>query len=639
MGLFCATSVRSGVFSQLAGMSFGVVVVTYNAVIQGVFRRFLLLFISKDRPMFKIALCALAIAPLAIVARRKHLRFEPVALILAVMFALFQAVGHAYEHYGTFRAVFDVSAETALAALALLAYTPCLYFVLSLAFSWADAASVRAAERLHSGERARFLPFWATAGILLLAWLPYLIVFAPGSFTYDGIFQMDMWHGFAVPSDHHPWIMTALMGCVFDIGRMLGSDNLGVALWVGMQAVVQALALAASVSCMRRMGAPTAVLAAALAFFAVVPAWGAYAQAFLKDTLFASLFCLYVTLLAELWMRSRRGVAFDMRSIALLAAAGIALCLSRHNGAYVVALTMPLVIASMPRQARVRVAGACLVPLLVFVLVSRLAYPAMGVIPSGKQETLGAMFQQTARYVKEAPDDVAEGERAAIAAVLDYDALPALYYGSRSDAVKATYTGNDDALGAYFKAWASMGMRHPGIYVDAFLNGCYGYFYADESWTHNTWDYRLYNYGSVPGIEDDFEVSYLFGEKTRGAVIAFCNWWQNVPLLGLTGHCGLYAWLLLAAAGYAVRTMRWKTLFVLVPSLVLLLICCVSPVNGYLRYMLPIMAALPLQMWFVAAASACCGNVRRAAFADSDRTKPSCATPASRRSRRENLAG
>lgn len=338
---------------------------------------------------------------------------------------------------------------------------------------------------------------------------------------------------------------------------------------------------------------------------------GGYAQAFLKDTLFASLFCLYVVLLSELWMRSRRKTELDVRGLAMLAVAGIALCLSRHNGVYVIALTMLLLIASMPRSARVRIAGACLVPLLMFVLVSRLAYPAMGVNPSGKQEALGALFQQTARYVKEVPGDVTEEERAAISAVLDYDSLPALYYGSRSDAVKATYTGADEALGAYFKAWAQMGLRHPGVYADAFLNGCYGYFYADESWTHNTWDYRLYNYGSVPGIEDDFSVAYVFGEDVRGAFIAFCNWWQNVPLLGLTGHCGLYTWALLATAGYAVRTTRWKTLFVLVPGLVLLLICCVSPVNGYLRYMLPIMAALPLQMWFVVAASARCCATRR----------------------------
>ncbi|MDO4443532.1 MAG: DUF6020 family protein [Slackia sp.] len=553
--------------------------------------------------MFKIVLCALALIPLALVVRNKRLRFEPIALVLAVLFALFQVVGHSYEHYGTFRAIFDVPAEAALALAAMVFYTSCLYCALALAFSWADAAAGRAAERVKAGSLARFLPFWATALMLLLAWLPYLIVFAPGSFTYDGIFQMDMWHGFAPATDHHPWVMTALMGCVFDIGRMLGSDNLGVALWVGAQSIVQAIALAASVSCMRRMGASTPVLAVALAFFAIAPAWGTYAQAFLKDTLFASLFCLYVLLLAEHWMHARRSGDVRPRLLVMLVLVGIALCLSRHNGAYVVVLTMPFVIASMPRHVRMKVTGACLAPLVVFVLVSRVVYPAMDIIPSGKQETLGALFQQTARFIKEAPDDVSDAEREAIAAVLDYNALPDLYYGSRSDAVKATYTGNDEALGDYLAAWASMGIRHPSIYVDAFLNGCYGYFYADESWTHNTWDYRLYNYGSIPGIEDDFDVSYVFDENARGAVIAFCNGWQNVPLLGLTGHCGIYTWLLLIAAGYVIRTMRWRTLFVLVPSLVLLLICCVSPVNGYLRYMLPIMAALPLQMWFCVAAS------------------------------------
>lgn len=554
--------------------------------------------------MFKILLCALLSPLLIAIARKKRLGFDPTALVLAVLLAVFQAVGHSFEHHGTFRALFDVPSETAYALIGMAAYTVCLYFGIALAFAALDRIGPKALDRIRSNAPVGFLPAGAVAGILLLAWLPYLIVFAPGSFTYDGTFQMDMWHGFAAPSDHHPWIMTAFMGMVFDAGRALGSDNLGVALWVGLQSVVQAFALAASIASMRRMGAPKPALAAALAFFAIAPAWGAYAQAFLKDTLFASLFCLYVTLLVELWLGARRDGRIGWKPYALVAAAGLALCLARHNGSFVVMLTLPFVVFALPRETRLKAVASCLAPLVICFAVTDLAYPAMGVAPAGKQETLGALFQQTARFVKEAPDDVTEGEKAAIGAVLDYEALPELYYGSRSDNVKATYTGNDKALGAYLKAWAAMGLRHPGIYLDAFLNGCYGYFYADESWTHNTWDYRLYNYGPIPGIEDDFEVSYLFDDDVRGVLIEACNRWQNTPLLGLTGHCGLYTWLLLFAAGYLVHARRPKLAFALVPSIVLLLICCVSPVNGYLRYMLPIMAALPLQMWFVCAGAA-----------------------------------
>ena len=31
------------------------------------------------------------------------------------------------------------------------------------------------------------------------------------------------------------------------------------------------------------------------------------------------------------------------------------------------------------------------------------------------------------------------------------------------------------------KAWLSMGMRHPGVYLDAWLNMIYGYFYPSDS--------------------------------------------------------------------------------------------------------------------------------------------------------------
>lgn len=38
-----------------------------------------------------------------------------------------------------------------------------------------------------------------------------------------------------------------------------------------------------------------------------------------------------------------------------------------------------------------------------------------------------------------------------------------------------------DDLAAYFGAWLSMGLRHPGVYMDAWLNMIYGYFYPSDS--------------------------------------------------------------------------------------------------------------------------------------------------------------
>lgn len=585
--------------------------------------------------MLKIIACTLLIAPSAWACRRFGVRLDPWAAGLALAFAVFQAVGHSYESFGTCRAIFSEPSETAYALATLVLCGACFWLGLSLVFRAMDRAGAKAAARTKApsaeGEdrlpralqgrgdaapspRRPALAFPGVSGarfalcvaaVLLLAWLPYLVVFAPGSFTYDGTNQMDVFYGFLPKTDHHPYLMTLLMGSFFDVGRQLGSDSLGVALWVAFQTAVQACALSLSVASMRRMGAPRSILAAAVAFFALAPAWGAYAQAFLKDTLFASLFCLYVTMAAEAWLRNRRGLPFSARQLALAAALCLLLCVTRHNGLFVIVLSAPFfILAVKGRRARLQSASVALAAVLSFALVSAALLPALGVVPAGKQETLGALFQQTARYLKECPDDVTPEERDAVAAVLDYGSLAGLYKGSMSDPVKATYTGDEAALPAYFRAWASMGARHPGIYLDAFLNGMYGYLYVDASSPHDTWDYRFYNYGPLPGVPDDFEVDYAFGEGVRGAVISACNVWQGIPLLGLTGHCGVYSWALLAACAYLLRMRQPRLLFIAAPTLVMLLICFVSPVNGYLRYMLPIMAVVPLTLWFAVYACA-----------------------------------
>lgn len=535
-----------------------------------------------------------------VLCRRLSLRPDGWSVALGTLLSVFQVVGRAYRDHGTFRALWASPAAAAenLVLLALGALALTLLARLALWLMDRPAARLRCADGGVPAP-ARFLPTSAVFALLLVAWLPYLVVFFPGSFTFDGTNQMDVFYGFLPKTNHHPYLMTLLMGSVFDLGRRLGSDNLGIALWVGLQTLVQAAALSLSVRSMRRMGAPTMALAATTAFFALTPAWGAYAQAFLKDTLFASLLCLYVTLLAEAWWRNRRAGSVSVPQAAGVLALGVALCLSRHNGAFVVALCLPFVVAALSgARSRVLAAGAAAGALAAYLAVSSLLLPALGVEPAGRQESLGALFQMTARYVKEAPGDVEPWEREAIEAVLDYDVLAEAYNGSKSDAVKVTYHGTDEDLAAYFRAWASMGLRHPGVYLDAFLNGLYGYLYVDTSCPHDTWDYRFYTYGPLPGVPDDFEVSYVMPEEVRGTVIGACNVFQGMPVVGLLGHCGVYSWALILACVHVLRSGRVRNLLVAAPSAVMLLICFVSPVNGYLRYMLPIMATVPLTLWF-----------------------------------------
>ena len=82
---------------------------------------------------------------------------------------------------------------------------------------------------------------------------------------------------------------------------------------------------------------------------------------------------------------------------------------------------------------------------------------------------LSVPFQQTARYLREYPDDVTASEKKAINRILDYDVLAEKYNPELSDPVKITFRFRDDDndpkldgyMNDYFKAWFAMFRRHP----------------------------------------------------------------------------------------------------------------------------------------------------------------------------------
>ena len=59
--------------------------------------------------------------------------------------------------------------------------------------------------------------------------------------------------------------------------------------------------------------------------------------------------------------------------------------------------------------------------------------------------------------------------------VLDYDTIGKNYDPDLSDPVKNTYKQKDEYLKDYFNIWFEMLKKHPTAYIQATLNGTYGY--------------------------------------------------------------------------------------------------------------------------------------------------------------------
>ena len=198
----------------------------------------------------------------------------------------------------------------------------------------------------------------------------------------------------------------------------------------------------------------------------------------------------------------------------------------------------------------------------------------------------------TARCLLTYPDDVTQEELDAVSRVLDPDSIQN-YDPRLSDAVKDAsnpdMTGGD--MAAYAKAWLSMGLRHPGVYLDAWLNMIYGYFYPSTS---NTIVCLTLNSPDQGGMN-------LRQDARLGGLRLKLHDFIYYTLRRLPG----------AGALFFVSTVSWAFLFLLVYAVLrgglraaapwmffvgTLGICLLSPKSGEIRYLMPILYALPIML-------------------------------------------
>lgn len=436
-------------------------------------------------------------------------------------------------------------------------------------------------------------PFAGPLLFLLAAGLPWLIAFCPGTLQWDAHAQLWMAMGVTEQTSYHPVFITNYMaGCV-KLGRMLfHSDSAGLFFYTFPQFLAQSLVFSYAITVMGRLRSPVLLRWAALLFWGVFPYFQIWGFTMVKDTPYYIGFVLFVAVLADaLADRARR------RQYVLFGVAAGLLALSRNDGRYVLALSLLAVLLCCRRHWKLTAVGfgVCIL-LLVAQEAVFMPYYGIGKGPAG--EMLSVPLQQTARYLHEHFDEVTEEEAAVLQAGFDVElsALAQKYNPEISDPVKSHFLDNPDSeyLKKYAGVWLAQLKKHPDTYVQAFFNQIYGYFYLD---CPNFGDYLTVTY---IGNSDHWEDGYLDMRFTvrNGVLREFLRHViytvEKMPVLSLFYGCGIYTYLLLGLIGYLFARKKGRAVCVLAPGVCVLLICMVSPVNGYLRYMMPVMAALPV---------------------------------------------
>ena len=152
---------------------------------------------------------------------------------------------------------------------------------------------------------------------------------------------------------------------------------------------------------------------------------------------------------------------------------------------------------------------------------------------------------------------------------------------------------DSNVLKSYFCVWWQQLLKHPGTYVQAFLNHTYGYFYPDKRASWEGEDIGVFEIAESPYYDINFGIEDNWG---RNVLEGYARLVKNTPIIGTLYSVGSHTWILLGCVFYLSAKKKWKDLVVYIPGLCIVVVCMFSPVNACVRYMLPVMALLPVHL-------------------------------------------
>ncbi|MBR1572117.1 MAG: hypothetical protein IJ655_05215 [Lachnospiraceae bacterium] len=449
---------------------------------------------------------------------------------------------------------------------------------------------------------------------IILAWLPYYLIYYPGTANEDSIIQiMEFFHvrsyindlsavqgANIFITDHHPYILTMIFGAFSKLGLALGNITIGFAIYIVIHFVFQAAVFTIVLGYLRRIGWGEKAIKAARMVIMFVPIYPLYAICMLKDNIYSAFVLLVAIGLIEI-IRSAGEVLNQKKFLLYMFMVTSCMMLTKVYGKYVMAV-LAVVSIIWYRKWWKEIAISFILPVLVFhFLYQGMFLPVMNVAPGGLQEAMSVPFQQTARYMKEYGEEVTDEEYKAINAILPAKKLAKLYEPELSNRVKERYNqqATKKELKNYMKAWWNMGLKHPICYIDATLNNIYDYYDINRTTYVSYTKINTYLQDNVDKYpENEYGWLYIEApeelEEARYFVAQATLILEKTPVLGWFMSVGLLPYIVLFELYRLLVTKRGRELLVWLIPILTMGICLLSPENGNCRYVLPMFYLMPL---------------------------------------------
>lgn len=470
-----------------------------------------------------------------------------------------------------------------------------------------DTAIAKFCQPITGILRRKNRPAWQVwlldSTVILLGWIPVFLAYYPSVFAYDaeGQLYQVLAHDY---STHHPLLHTIFLGIFFRLGgRLPGSYSAGMAVHSVVQMIIMACVFGYTLSFLYQRNVPAYLRAVLLLFYALFPANSILAMSTTKDVLFSALVLLHTISVYQLADNAEN---YPVEKWSLYLRWTVFMLLFRNNALYALIVSIPAASILLSRNTG-KNRGIWRRYLLFTALAIILACAGNTALKAtlhahngSPREMLSVPLQQMARTRVKAEETLPPDMRQELNQYLPEEWVFAAYNPYLADPVKNRAVIHDNPAGL-IKTWIRLGLLHPQIYIDAFLDNSIGYWFLEDRThaqiygigTESGFGYLSTDNRTMPAGFEIVEHSYLPGLRVFLEKIVSDNAYQKFPVLRVIFAPAFYWWLLCLYMAEAIYRRQYLLLLPAVFLVSYYLTLLLSP-TVLIRYMYPFVVTVPV---------------------------------------------
>lgn len=414
----------------------------------------------------------------------------------------------------------------------------------------------------------------------------FLVLYFPGIINYDNANQIKEMMGMhtryldainpisdSTLTNFNPILHTFMLGGLFKFGYLIGSVNFGMFLYSLIQVIIVISVYSYAISYSVKQKVNPIYPFIVLIILGLVPTFGYYSITAVKDTLYTAFLLLFSIVIYDFVKNEN----LKLKDYIILFLVSMLVCLFRNNGFYIILVTIPFLLY---KKNKMPIISVFLLIIVSYISFNNILLPSLGISGTSIREILSIPFQQTARVVKLKGNEISESDKLVINKILDYDNLANDYDEDLSDQVKNKYNKNAETkdLIEYFGVWFKGLLKYPVIYADATINNITGYFYPYES------SWKVYHKLNKKLPDAGFDYHYNGLNNGRKLMYNYEIFIEYSPI-GLILNIAIITWFSILI--FVMLCNRNKNYIFMIPNLISIFFCVLSPANTYYRYIYP----------------------------------------------------